>query len=156
MSAWRRRLAQEPDHQPSLPLRPGPASNGEFLPPPRTSADRALERAALDRAALAADRIGVDRRRFLQTAGGVAAVLATYNLAACSSDGGGGGSAAPNRKRGPTTSNGQGGSFEVPEPEDLEACGLELSGGGEFIFDIHTHTSCLMDLGGRTRSESPT
>lgn len=85
----------------------------------------------------------MDRRRCLQTAGGVAAVLATYNLGACSSDGGGsgrgGGSAAPNSNRGPTTSNGQGGSFEVPEPEDLEACELELSGGGEFIFDIHTH-----------------
>ncbi|MEQ1788272.1 MAG: hypothetical protein ABL966_14565, partial [Acidimicrobiales bacterium] len=83
-SPWRRRLAQEPDCAPSLPLRPGPSSNGEYLPPPRTAADRALERAALDRAAVAAAAVGMDRRRFLQTSAGVAAVLATFNTAACS------------------------------------------------------------------------
>ena len=136
-SRWRRRLAQQPDCWPELPLRPGPASNGEYLPPPRSAADRALERAALDRAARAADRIGMDRRRFLQTSGGVAAVLATYNLAACSSDGGG--VAAPSTARATTTTVAPGGSFEVPEPEEVEACDQELTGGGELIFDIHTH-----------------
>lgn len=136
MSRWRRRLAQQPDCWPTLPLRPGPASNGEYLPPPRTRSDRALERAALDRVAVAADRIGMDRRRFLQTSGGVAAVLATFNAAACS---GGGGDAAPTTSRESTTSTDPGGSFEVPDPEDVEACEEALVGGGELIFDIHTH-----------------
>jgi uncharacterized protein len=135
MSRWRRRLAQQADCMPSLPLRPGPASNGEYLPPPRSARDRAIERAAFERAALAADRIGMDRRRFLQTSGGVAAVLATFNLAACA---GGDGTTAPTTTRRSTTTE-AGGSFEVPEPEDVEACEQELAGGGELIFDIHTH-----------------
>ncbi|MEO6318346.1 MAG: amidohydrolase family protein [Acidimicrobiales bacterium] len=137
MSAWRRRMAQDPDCWPSLPLRPGPASNGEYVPPPRTASDRALERAILDRAATAADRIGMDRRRFLQTSGGIAAALATFNLAACS---GGDGETAPTTSRAPTTTTTDpGGSFEVSEPEEVEACEQELAGTGELIFDIHTH-----------------
>jgi hypothetical protein len=116
-----------------LPLRPGTASNGEYLPPPRTSADRRVERAALDRVATAAHATGMDRRRFLQTSAGVAAVLATYNAAACA-DGGGERSAA----RSSTTRPRPGGTFEVPEAEDVEAC-REALAGREFIFDIHTH-----------------
>lgn len=134
-SPWRRRLAQEPDCSPSLPLRPGPSSNGEYLPPPRTAADRALERAALDRAATAAAAVGMDRRRFLQTSAGVAAVLATFNAAACS---GSDGTAAPTTTRRTTTTPTPGGTFEVPEPEDVEACEEALA-GTELIFDIHTH-----------------
>lgn len=133
---WRRRLDQEPDCWPALPLRPGPSSNGEYLPPPRSAADRALERAAFARAATAADRLGMDRRRFLQSSAGVAAVLATFNAAACS---GGDGAAAPTTtRRATTTTTDAGGSFEVPEPEEVEACEEALA-GEELIFDIHTH-----------------
>jgi hypothetical protein len=79
----------------------------------------------------------MDRRRFLQTSSGVVAVLATYNLAACS---GGDDSAAPPTSTGSTTtSTDPGGSFDVPEPEDVEACEETLATGGELIFDIHTH-----------------
>jgi uncharacterized protein len=136
MARWRRRLAQEADRWPALPLRPGPASNGEYLPPPRSTHDREIERAALERAAAAADRIGMDRRRFLQTSGGVAAVLATFNVAACS---GRDDEAAPTTSRASTTTSAPGGSFEVPDPDDVEACEAQLAGGDEVIFDIHTH-----------------
>jgi predicted TIM-barrel fold metal-dependent hydrolase len=131
-SRWRRRLRQEPDRWPVLPLRPGTASNGEYLPPPPTAADRRLELAALDRVAAAAHATGMDRRRFLQTSAGVAAVLGTYNLAACA----GGGDRAASRPS--TTGADPGGTFDVPEPEDVEAC-REALAGDEFIFDIHTH-----------------
>jgi hypothetical protein len=133
---WRRHLEQQPDGWPSLPLRPGPSSNGEYLPPPRTAADRALERAAYERVATAADRTGMDRRRFLQTSAGVAAVLATFNAAACSD--GGRNTAAPSTTRPSTTAGAPGGTFEVPPAEEVEAC-EEALGGDELIFDIHTH-----------------
>jgi hypothetical protein len=63
----------------------GPVSNGEFLPPAAAPADVGLARAVLDRAASAADALAIDRRLFLQTAGGMAALLTTINLAACTS-----------------------------------------------------------------------
>jgi len=134
-SGWRRRLAQQPDRLPRLPLDPAPSSNGEYLPLPPSASDDAVAKLAYERVALAADRSGIDRRRFLQSSAGVAAVLATFNAAACA---GGGGEAATGTTRRGTTTTGAGGSFEVPEPEDLEACDEALA-GTEFIFDIHTH-----------------
>jgi hypothetical protein len=133
-SRWRRRLAQEPDAWPRLPLGPGTSSNGEYLPPPPTAAERRLGRAALERVATAADATGMDRRRFLQSSAGVAAVLATFNAAACSD---GDGSAAPTTSR-RSTSTAPGGTFDVPDAEDVEACEEALA-GTELIFDIHTH-----------------
>lgn len=135
MSAWRRKLAQEADRAPALPLRPGSASNGEFLPPASSARDLAMERAALDRVALAADRLSIDRRRFLQTSGGLAAMLATFNLAACSDDGGGASSSTLTS----STTTTPGGTFSVPEPEDVAACEQALASSGELIFDVHTH-----------------
>jgi uncharacterized protein len=135
-SRWRRRLAQQPDCWPTLPLSPGSSSNGEYLPPPRTASERALERAALERVAAAADRVGMDRRRFLQSSAGVAAVLATFNTAGCS---GGSDGASPTTTSRDATATTPGGTFEVPEPEDVEACEEALASTGEMIFDIHTH-----------------
>jgi uncharacterized protein len=129
VSRWRRRLAQEPERDPRLPLVPGPITNGEFVPASPSRRDIDLAAAAFDRAALAAERVGMDRRRFLQTTGGVAAVLATYNLAACSSGG---------ERAGPTTSR-PGGTFRVPAAEDTAACESVLGSQGEFIVDVHTH-----------------
>jgi predicted TIM-barrel fold metal-dependent hydrolase len=80
----------------------------------------------------AAKRAGVDRRVFLRGAGGVAAALAVYNLAACSSKGRAQPAAA-------TTTSAPGGSFSVPPAEDVPACAQALGGEGEFIFDMHTH-----------------
>jgi uncharacterized protein len=117
---------------PRLPFLPGEVSNGEFIPRAPTPRDRAITRLALARAAEAADRTGIDRRRFLQSAGGMAVMLGTLNLAACASDDGGRGASQPS-----TTT--PGGTYKVPEPEDEAACEAALGDQGEFIFDVHTH-----------------
>ena len=66
-----------------LPFLPGEVGNGEFLPRPPTARDRAVVRQCLAEADRASRRLGLDRRRFLQSAGGMAAMLAAVNLAAC-------------------------------------------------------------------------
>jgi predicted TIM-barrel fold metal-dependent hydrolase len=114
------------DDRIQLPLVLGPVSNGEFLPAPASPGDVQLAEAVLTRAAAAADRLGIDRRRFLQTTGGMAALLAAVNVAACT---------RPGRLAVPRP----GGSYKVPPPEDLPACQHALSSRGEFIVDVHTH-----------------
>ncbi len=115
-----RRVRDQHDDQ--LPLAAGPVSNGEFVPAAAGSLDRAVNRhirAAVD---VAVRRTGLDRRRFLQTAGAVAASLAAFELAACTS--------AP--------SHPQGGRFRTPPPEDTALCDHALV-SKDFIFDVHTH-----------------
>lgn len=150
MSRWRRRLEREPDIEPTLPLAPGPASNGEYVPAPPSPRDQEVHRLVLDRAARAADRVHIDRRRFLHSSAGIAASLAVFNTAGCSSDGsktsGPTSTTGSTRTTGPTsttrrsaaTTTGSGGTYVVPEPEDVEACERDLA-GTEFVFDIHTH-----------------
>ncbi len=150
---------REPDGAPPLPFRPGEVSNGEFVPAAATARDREIVRATLRRAEQAADRLGMDRRRFLQTTGGMAAMLAAVNLSACAASsssgsasstssnapgsGGGGGyggtSAPVPGSTSATTGPVPGGTFEVPAPEDTAACDAALGPQGEFIFDVHTH-----------------
>jgi hypothetical protein len=112
-----------------LPLCLGPVSNGEFVPAPATETDAWVARETLAVATSAAARLGMDRRRFLQSAGGMAALLATLNVAACAS--------AAKHPRAASTSA-PGGTYAVPSPSDLPACEHAL-GGSEFIFDIHSH-----------------
>ena len=151
-SQWRRARDREPDRRPALPIWPIELSNGEFVPRRPSARDRVVTRAVIDRLDLAARRTGVDRRRFLTSAGAVAATLGVLN--ACSSGSTG---AAPPTTSGPlptdppstttttttspptTTTEDPGGEYVVPEPEDEEACAVELGGQGEFIFDVHTH-----------------
>jgi hypothetical protein len=76
--------------------------------------------------------MGLDRRRFLQGAGAVAASLAVFELAACSNTATSHGASSPHK-------GGQGGTFAAPPPQDTEACQQALGGNGEFIFDVHTH-----------------
>ena len=109
----------------------GPVSNGEFLPAATGPGRSRLARAVLDRAAAAADALAIDRRLFLQTAGGMAALLATINLAACS------GQAATRRRQRPGAA--PGGSYRTPPPEHLPECEVALGSRGEFIVDVHTH-----------------
>jgi hypothetical protein len=144
---------------------PAPLSNGEALPPAPSARDRDLARAALARADEAARRVRMDRRRFLHSAAGMAAILATIN--ACDAGGGQrdvasgpgattgpGPSTSGTTRRGSTTtaaavstssggtspsSTGPGGVFAVPEPEDVAACEAALRFGGELIIDVHTH-----------------
>lgn len=79
----------------------------------------------------------MDRRRFLQSAGGMAAMLTAVNLvAACSS--GADGAAGTTSTTGRTTTSGPGGTFDTPDPTEIEACEEALA-GEEFIFDVHTH-----------------
>ncbi|HEX3542285.1 MAG TPA: amidohydrolase family protein [Acidimicrobiales bacterium] len=109
-----------------LPLPPGPVANGEFVPAPARTADAAMAAEILATADEAARRNGMDRRRFLQGAGGVAASLAVFNLAAACTHGAS--KAAP-----------PGGTFALPTTTDLPACQHALAGQGEFIVDVHTH-----------------
>lgn len=106
----------------------GPVSNGEFLPLAAAPGDVRLARAVLDRAAAAAEALAMDRRLFLQTAGGMAALLTTINLAACSSQ------ARTSARPAPP-----GGSYRTPPPEQLPECRAALGSRGEFILDVHTH-----------------
>jgi hypothetical protein len=110
---------------PPLPLAPGPVANGEYVPGEPTSHDRDLLRAIRARVDDAARRAGLDRRQFLQGAGGVAAALTVFNLAAC-----GGGSSAARRP---------GGRFRVPPSSDVAACEHVLASPSGFVFDVHTH-----------------
>jgi hypothetical protein len=117
-----------PDDQ--LPLVAGPVSNGEFVPAPPGPKDgkvNALIRESIDDSAR---RVAVDRRRFLQGAGAVAASLAVFEFAGCGSP------SASHPQAGST--RGKGGRFNVPPPEDTAACQQALT-GTEFIFDVHTH-----------------
>jgi predicted TIM-barrel fold metal-dependent hydrolase len=135
-----RRRDDDPDADIRLPLGVTPATNGEYIPDPPTPHDLAVERAALAHADEAARKAGIDRRRFLQTAGGVAAVLATIDLAACSSPSSRAAPRASSTTRGTarTTTSGPGGSFTVPSSTEVEACADALS-GNEFVVDVHTH-----------------
>jgi hypothetical protein len=76
--------------------------------------------------------LGMDRRRFLQSAGAVAAALAAFELAGC-------GTAATTRSSAKSARRSHGGTFSAPPPEDTAACQQALSSQGEFIFDVHTH-----------------
>jgi hypothetical protein len=113
-------------HDDFLPLAAGPVSNGEFVPAASTAHDRTVNQLIRRSVDDASRRIGVDRRRFLQGAGAVAASLGAFELAGCSSD--------ATRQAGPS----HGGHYKVPAPEDTAACEHALT-GSEFIFDVHTH-----------------
>jgi uncharacterized protein len=138
----RGRGADDPDGDVRLPLGVLPATNGEYVPDPPTRHDLDVAAAALQHADAAASRAGIDRRRFLQTAGGVAAVLATIDLAACDSSArraSPGTSSSVSRSSASTSTTRAGGSFTVPPAHDVEACEHALAGNGEFVVDVHTH-----------------
>lgn len=127
----------DPNGDTRLPLGVTPATNGEYVPDPPSQHDRDVAHAALQHADDAARRAGMDRRRFLQTAGGVAAVLATIDLAACSSSSPR--AAAPTSSTARSTTSRPGGSFTVPPTHEVAACEEKLGGNGEFVVDVHTH-----------------
>src|SRR4051812_40517566 len=103
------------EEQPRLPIKLGPASNGEFVPLPATELLRQAEALAWENAARNARRTGRSRRDFLRSACGGATTLLALN--ACS-------------KRG------TGARYEIPGEAalDLQAAQAAL-GGKEFIFD---------------------
>ena len=101
-----------------LPLHFGPVSNGEYAPPPWTSASRAMQLRARELVDEGVRRTGVDRRRFLISSSAMAACLSSINQV----------SAAEKAR------------FVLPEDAHLdeEAAGATL-GGDEFIFDVQGH-----------------
>ncbi|HEV7525850.1 MAG TPA: amidohydrolase family protein [Acidimicrobiia bacterium] len=135
----RRPGADDSDGDVRLPLGVAPGTNGEYIPDLPTRRDLDVENAALAHADEMARVAGVDRRRFLQTAGGVAAVLATIDLAACSASAKRGALGATSTSRSTTASSRPGGSYTVPPPHDIQACERALGGNGEFVVDVHTH-----------------
>ena len=109
-----------------LPIKLGPCSNGEFVPPPLGAVEREAIRLTRELADATARRLAMDRRRFLQSLGGAALMLTT--LAACHSD--------ARRAKGQRP----GGTFTIP-PEattEPEAASGALA-GDEFILDVQTH-----------------
>ncbi len=124
-----------------LPFRPGQASNGEFVPRARTRHHLEAETRALEMAEQIAWKRGIDRRRFLQGAGGIAVTLAAINLAGC--DDGDKTTLPPGVTAGAT--------YEVPVDADPDAVCAKLE-GDEFIFDVQTHH---VDPDGPWVKESP-
>jgi uncharacterized protein len=114
-----------------LPLPAGPISNGEFVPAAPNAQDRAVNELIRSSVDHSASVLGMDRRRFLQTAGAVAASLAAFELAGCASP--------TSSKSASATHHGRGGTFTTPPSDDIAACQEALGGSGEFIFDVHTH-----------------
>jgi hypothetical protein len=110
-----------------LPLPAGPVSNGEFVPAAPDARDDAIDRLVRSTVDEAARRTGVDRRRFLQGVGAIAASLAAFELAACSS-----GSTRQHAAGAP------GGHYNVPAPEEAAECPQALP-SPDFVFDVHTH-----------------
>ena len=132
MGQFARRQRDRADAPAHLPLRAGPISNGEFVPAAESSGDRAVNQLIRSSIDDSSRRLGMDRRRFLQGAGAVAASLAAFELAGCTTAG--------TARSSPTTRpRGLGGTFTTPPPEDTAACQQALAGNGEFIFDVHTH-----------------
>ena len=78
---YSRGLRDAPDDQ--LPLVAGPVSNGEFVPAAASEKDGAVNELIRQSIEDAARRTGLDRRRFLQGAGAVAATLAVFEFAGC-------------------------------------------------------------------------
>ncbi len=123
-----------------LPFTPGPASNGEFVPPERTRTHLHAAALAHEMAEEIARGRGIDRRRFLMSLGGIAVTLAAINLAGCDGE---------DKKTLPPGIK-SGGTYAVPADADPEAC--KAIGGGEFIFDVQTHH---VDPEGPWVNESP-
>lgn len=105
-----------PEEAPRLPIKLGPASNGELVPRPDPRL-AGVQRRAHALAADAARRLGVSRRDFLHGATGAAVCLLALNELGC-----------------------RGGRYRVP-PEaatDPDVADAAL-GGDELIFDVQTH-----------------
>ena len=111
-----------------LPFVPGQASNGEFVPRARTPQHIEAEARALEMAEHIAWKRGIDRRHFLQSAGGIAVTLAAINLAGCDSG---------DKKTLPPGVT-AGATYDVPTDADPDAVCAKLD-GDEFIFDVQTH-----------------
>jgi predicted TIM-barrel fold metal-dependent hydrolase len=115
-------MAVDDSDDPGLPIKLGPCSNGEFVPPPPTPLARQVARRTRELADHHARRLGMSRRQFLLSSMGAATMLTV--LGACSSDD----EASP------------GGTFAIdPEATHDPDAAAEAVGGDEFVFDVQGH-----------------
>ena len=111
-----------------IPVKFGPASNGEYLVPQSTPVQREAQRRILTEAERLARRLGLSRRQFLSSICGSALALTT--LAACSKE--------EQAVREPGTE--PGGTFTVPPSSTTEPeAALEALSGPAPIIDVQTH-----------------
>jgi len=120
---------------PGLPIKFGPCSNGEFVPPPLTPVEREAIRRALEACRENARSVGLSRRDFLFTVS--AAATSLLALQGCLGDSG----------------NSRGGTYSVPGEagRDVDAA-REALAGEEFVFDVQGH-HLEYDLMPSTRGE---
>src|SRR5207344_353821 len=98
-----------------IPLPTRLVSNEEFPPLPQTAAQRQVEHHILAEAGRLAPRLGLSRRDFLRTSGGMATSLLAMNAVF-------------------------GPFFTVSEVEAADQAAMrELKGGSPFIFDVQLH-----------------
>lgn len=108
---------------PGLPIKFGPASNGEYPPEPLSPVITEVIREARAKCDETADRIGMDRRRFLKTS--MAAAITLFYL---------------DRFSFLATKTTPGGRFRIPGEAMLEPLAAEdRLGGDEFIMDVQGH-----------------
>ena len=116
------------DDDPGLPIKLGPCSNGEYVPPPPSPLVRETWRRADADIERTARRLGLSRRRFLATLGASAAVLLA--LDGCTKD-----RAASERRDGRP-----GRHLRPPAGVDHRAGGGgAVLAGDEFIMDVQGH-----------------
>ncbi len=110
-----------PEAAPRLPIKLDAASNGEYAPRPVPPWLRRAAALAMGRAEALARRRGLSRRRFLESACGVATTLLALNEASAHA-------------------GLVGGAFALPSEAELDPAAAEaVLSGDEFIFDAQTH-----------------
>jgi hypothetical protein len=111
------------DDDPGLPIKFGPCSNGEFVPPPLTAVEREAIRRARRDCDANARRVGLSRAQFLRSACGAATTLLA--LQGCASD---------------AARRALGGAWKVPSEAGLDAdAARAVLAGNEFVFDVQGH-----------------
>ena len=129
----------------SLPINVMPASNEEFVPPPPTREQIAIEKIAMEEIDRQARRHGTTRRRFLQKTAAYAITMTAINQVM-----GRRGGYYANAYDGtcdPVLHNGFGTEFPIDHP-NAQFSALP----GEFIMDVQTHH---VDSGGTWRARNP-
>lgn len=126
---WNKSRKSEKEEEPQSPVEFHPRSNGEFEPwdptPREIQSDRLFHRLAAEKAG----RLGISRRKFIESACGMATALTVLNQAmGCR-------------------------LYEVGEEHTLDR-GLAKAALApeQFIFDGHTHPSNLNDISGYVRA----
>jgi predicted TIM-barrel fold metal-dependent hydrolase len=118
------RKAATDEEEGLLPIPTQFVSNGEFYPPPQTRQQKVIENLVRTMADERAKKLGLSRRRFLQSSAGMATALAAINLVNGCGDG-----------------SGSKGGFAVPDcaTRDPEAARETFNPGEYFIVDVQTH-----------------